>query len=138
MRDGSKVQLTESPTLLSSSRTDKVEYIHEVFNYVSAKTFKDRWTRYTDQLATSHFFDYSGWRFFPQDKKIVNLATQRAYSTQSVELLKSYGFLEVREKERGLAAKVGHHFGTPVGIGTIADTDVFFALLEKLFGISWA
>lgn len=137
MRSGERVQLTEQPTWFGSSKRDKVEAIQEIYDVVSKKSFEFRADKYVLQLNEKGYFDYSGWRFFPEEHKIVNLESQRAYSTSTAQLMKSYGFIAVASETDGAAEKLRQRIKGRAGIGTLQDTDVFFWLLEQYFGLRW-
>jgi hypothetical protein len=94
--------------------------------------------KYVEQLEANQFFDYASWRFFPNERKIVCLETKRPYSTDSAHLLKSYGFIRVQDSKDGIVAKVAKTWGTrQIGFSTLRDTDVFFAMMRKYFGLAW-
>ena len=137
MRSGERIQLTEQPTWLGSSKMDKVEKIQEIYNIVSEKSFQTRINKYVQQINEKGYYEYTGWRFFPKDQKLVNVETQRAYSTQAAQLLRSYGFIAVSNEADGTAEKLRQRMKGPVGIRTLQDTDVFFALLNHYFGLHW-
>ena len=91
------------------------------------------------QVNDAGYYEYNGWRFYPQQRKIQHLKNNRYYDLSSINLLKSYGFVAVKEKNEGLGSKLFKSLvGNQVGIGTLIDTDVFFALLKHYFGISWS
>jgi len=69
MNSGEKVQLTEQPTWLSSSKPEKVEKIERIFARVSEKTFHNRAQKYLEQVNRRGFFEYSGWYFYPDKRK---------------------------------------------------------------------
>jgi hypothetical protein len=137
MRTGETIQLTEQPTLFSGGRPRNVERIEEIFETVSSKTFEGRLEKYLKQLEANQFFAYSGWRFYPSNRTIVNMETQQTFSTTSVKLLRSYGFIEVQQEADGIASTMGRAFRGKVGINTLRDTDVFFKLLDKFFALRW-
>ncbi|MCI5115544.1 MAG: hypothetical protein D3921_14005 [Candidatus Electrothrix sp. AW1] len=136
MKTGENVQLTEQPTFFSNSKLSKVERIQEIFNVISEKTFKNRLQKYLIQLENQGYFEYSGWHFDPEHSKIINTKTKRAYLINEVKLMKSYGFIEVVESN-GIGSKIRRNIKGKVGINTLGDGDVFFALLKHLFGLSW-
>ena len=138
MRSGEDVQITEQPTWTSDSKVSRVEQLEAIFDRVEAATYASRMEKYLSQLEDRRFFEYAGWHFYPEDRKIIQLATRRAYSTDSSELLRAYGFLEVRDRADGVGAKVRRFFRGPTGINTLRDTDVFFALLSRFFGLTWS
>jgi hypothetical protein len=137
MRTGERVQLTEQPTWLGSSKVDKVERIQEIYNLVSAKTFENRLKKYLDQLKSFGYFEYASWRFYPDQKKVINTETQRAYSSQTSKFMRSYGFIEVISEADGLGARLSQKVKGQIGITTLHDTDVFFALLKHQFNLTW-
>ena len=137
MRSGERVQLTEQPTWLGSSRLEKVEKIQKIFEVVAAKTFQSRVSKFVSQIQAKGFYEYAGWRFFPSHKKIVNFQTKHAYSTQTAKFSKSYGFVQVEGESDSVGDKIARRFKGAVGIGTLSDTDVFFALFKHYFGIAW-
>jgi len=137
MKTGEKVQLTEHPTLFFNSRAAHVERIDEIFNAVSERTFQGRLQKYLTQLQTQQFFEYSGWQFHPGTQTVVDSETKQMYSTRSAKFLRSFGFIEVREGPDGFGAAIDRTFGGRVGINTLRDTDVLFALLSKFFGLAW-
>ena len=83
------------------------------------------------------YYEYNGWRLYPKQRKIQDLKNNKYFDLNSVNLLKGYGFITVKEKNEGLGSKLFKSLvGGEVGIGTLIDTDVFFALLKHYFGIS--
>jgi hypothetical protein len=138
MRTGERVQLTEQSTWTGSSSTENVKTIEHIYSLVAEHTFESRMKKYLVQVRDSGYFEYSGWHFFPEQRKIINMDTKRAYSTQSSKLLKNYGFIEVISEAEGLGEKLKRKLNGPVGFGTLVDTDVFFALLRHNFGMAWS
>ncbi len=137
MKDGGNVQLTEQPTMFSNSRLDEIDRIQNIFIRISDKTFNSRVAKYTKQLEVNEYFTYAGWRFYPQQRKIVNIEKSRSYSLESTKLLKSYGFITVVDMNESVAEKLSRKISGDIGINTISDTDVIFALLKGLFNIEW-
>lgn len=137
MKSGENIQLTEQSTMTYTSKLERVEHIQNIFNTVSSKSFNARVSKYIKQVENQGFYEYSGWRFFPEQKKLINIETKRAYSTQATSFLKSYGFIEVVSKAEGLGEKLSRKIKGSVGINTLIDTDVFFALLKHFFNLEW-
>lgn len=138
MRAGDVVQLLEQSTLFSSSENEKVEKIQEIFDVICAHTFDNRLRFYTDQLASTGYFEYSGWRFYPAQNKVTNIDSKQTYSLPTVTLWKNYGFIELKHVgKRTLAQQAVDLYRGPISINTLPNTDVFFALLKHYFNISW-
>lgn len=137
MSSGEKVQLTEQPTWLSSSKIAKIAEIERIFKIVSERTYQHRMQKYLDQVKTEGFFHYSGWYFYPDKRKILNVEKGRAYSIDAIDMLISYGWIEVREQAESLGQKISRKIKTNLGINTLQNTDVFFALLKHFFNLEW-
>lgn len=59
-------------------------------------------------------------------KKIQDIKNNKYYDLNSVNLMKGYGFVAVKEKSEGFGSKIIKSLtGGQVGIGTLIDTDVF-------------
>lgn len=138
LKDGENVQVTEQPTWTSSSKEDKVEMLQTAFDLVCKHTFQQRVTKYTNQIQLHGYFEYSGWRFFPDQQKVIDVGTSKAYPIQGTQFLRSYGFIEVKGSAEGFGQKMLKQItGKRIGIGTLDDPDVFFALLAHYFKLSW-
>lgn len=139
VKSGELLQVTEQPTWLSDSKLSSVEHVENLFAVISQKSWDNRVQKYTRQVNDVGYYEYNGWRFYPNQRKIQELKNNKYYDLNSVNFLKSYGFIAVKEKNEGLGSKlIKSLVGGQVGIGTLIDTDVFFALLKHFFGISWA
>ncbi len=139
IKSGEMLQITEQPTWLSDSKLSSVEHVENLFSVISQKSWENRVNKYTQYLNDRGYFEYNGWRFYIKQRKIQNINDNKYYDLNSVNLLKSYGYIAVKEKSEGIASKIIKAFaGSQVGIGTLIDTDVFFVLLKHYFGISWA
>ncbi|MEY3785804.1 MAG: hypothetical protein RLZ75_9 [Pseudomonadota bacterium] len=138
MQTGETVQVTEQPTWLSNSKLEKVEQIQNIFNIVSEKTFQNRVNKYLTQVEKQGFFEYAGWLFYPEQKKIIDNIKKRAYSIKTTTLLKGYGYIQVKSEADGIGTKINNYLisGYPV-ISTLENTDVFFALLKHFFDFEW-
>ena len=139
LKSGELLQVTEQPTWLSDSKLSSVEYVENLFSIISQQSWDNRILKYTKNLDDLGYFEYNGWRFYTKQRKIQDVNKNKSYDLSSVNLLKSYGFIAVKEKHEGLGSKLFKSVvGGQVGIGTLIDTDVFFALLKHFFGISWS
>ncbi|MEQ1486423.1 hypothetical protein [Methyloglobulus sp.] len=134
---GEVIRLTEQPTWFSKSTLDRVEHVQNIFNHVSEKTFENRINKYTRQVEEQGFYEYSGWRFFPEQNKIIDIERKRAYSTLTTKFFKSYGFIKVVNEADGFGEKISNKFKDETGIHTLTNMDVFFALLKYYFNIEW-
>lgn len=137
MKSGENVQLTEQPTWFYDSKNEKVVHIQNIFNIVSEKTFQNRLKKYLNQVEKDGFFEYAGWHFYPEQKKIIDVEKKRAYSIQTTKFLKQYGFISVVNEADGFKEKIIRKINGNRGINTITDTDVFFVLLKHFFNLSW-
>jgi len=139
IKTGEMLQVTEQPTWLSDSKLSSVEYVENLFSVISQKSWDNRVQKYTNQVNDFGYYEYNGWRLYPTHRKIQCLKNNKYYNLNSVTFLKSYGFIAVEEKNEGIGSKlIKSIVGGQVGIGTLIDTDVFFALLKHFFGISWS
>ena len=138
VKSGELLQVTEQPTWLSDSKLSSVEYVENIFSVISQKSWDNRVLKYTKNIDDLGYFEYNGWRFYTKQRKIQDIKSNKCYDLSSVNFLKSYGFIAVKEKNEGLGSKlIKSLVGGQVGIGTLIDTDVFFALLKHYFGVSW-
>lgn len=138
VNSGELLQVTEQPTWLSNSKLSSVEYVEKIFAIISQNSWDNRVLKYTKNLDAFGYFEYNGWRFYVKQRRIQNINSNKYYDLNSVNLLKSYGFIAVKEINEGLGTKFFKSLvGGQVGIGTMLDTDVFFALLKHFFNISW-
>lgn len=138
MNTGITIQVTEQPTWTSNSKINNVQHIDEMFHRVSKKTWENRVNKYIRQVKELGYFDYCGWRFYPNQQKIVDIEKDRAYQINSTKFLRSYGYITVASMEVGLGAKILRRIiDKPRVINTIIDTDVFFALLKHYFHMQW-
>ncbi|QWV92082.1 hypothetical protein KP004_12715 [Geomonas oryzisoli] len=139
MRSGEQLQVTEQPTWLSDSKLSSVEYVENLFQVISKKSWDNRVRKYTNNIDNLGYFEYNGWRFYIKQRKLQDVSNNNYYDLGSVNLFKSYGFIAVKEKNEGLGSKLFKSLvGNQAGIGTLIDSDVFFALLKHFFGISWS
>ena len=142
MKDGEQVQVTEQSTWTHSSKQERVDQVQVAFDVICTQTFQQRAKRYTDQPQSIGYFEYGGWRFFPEQGKVIDSASTRAHAISHTQFLRSYGFIEIVPKNESIAAKfirkAKQEFnGSRYGIGTLTDTDVFFALLAHYFRLQW-
>lgn len=142
MRDGEVIQVTEQSTLLSSSKQERVNQLQSSYDFIAEKTFEQRAQKYITQLDANGYFDYGVWRFSPDQRKIIDTSSGKGHSISQIQLLKSYGFIEVVPANEGLVAKTLRKSkqelsGKRYGIGTLSDGDVFFALLAHYFQLKW-
>lgn len=137
MRAGDREQLTETPTFFGRSRSENVDKIEEIFAHASIRTFQQRAKKYLDQLHDQGHFEYSGWQFWPASRTVGEIGSEERYSTEGDEFLRSFGFLEVRRRSSGPLGALSAAIRRRTGIGTLRDTDVFYALLAQYFGLRW-
>ena len=142
MKDGEQVQVTEQSTLTSSSSQSRVWQLQKAYDEICAKSFDQRVKKYTDQVEASGFFEYNGWRFFPQQRKVVDTASKKAHAVTENQFLRHYGFIEVVPKQESFGSKLLRKSkqelsGNLYGFGTLVDSDVFFALLAHYFQMRW-
>lgn len=140
MSNDGEVRVTEKNGYLRSSDATVVDKIRQAYALISRKTYPQRLRRYIDQLESSNCFEYSGWKFYPTEGKIVFGA--QGYSVKRVRLLRHHGFLEVQIDDQSVMSKIKKGIGDlwtkkMFGINTTIDTDVFFSLLKERFGIEW-
>ncbi len=139
VKSGDLLQVTEQPTWLSDSNLSSVEHVENMFSIIAQKSWDNRVLKYTKNIDDLGYFEYNGWRFYTKQYKIQHIKNNKYYDLRSVDLLKSYGYIEVKEKNEGLRSKlINSLVGGKVGIGTLIDTDVFFALLKHFFEFSWS
>lgn len=139
IKSGELLQVTEQPTWLSDSKLSSVEHVENLFSVIAQKSWDNRVLKYTKNIDDLGYFEYNGWRFYTQQRKIQDIKNNKYYDLSSVNFLKSYGFIQVKEKNEGLGSKlIKSLVGGQVGIGTLIDTDVFFALLKHFFDVSWS
>ena len=139
VKSGELLQVTEQPTWLSDSKLSSVEHVENIFSVISQKSWDNRVQKYTRQVNDVGYYEYSGWRFYPNQRKIQEIKNKKYYALNSVNFLKSYGFIAVKEKNESLGSKlIKSLVGGQVGIVTLVDTDVFFSLLKHFFGMSWS
>jgi hypothetical protein len=81
------------------------------------------------------FFEYSGWFFYPKERKIVEAQKNREYQIDSIRLVKSYGWIRVERMKESLGDKLKKKITGNIGINTILDTDVFYSLLKHFFNL---
>lgn len=134
LKDGEHVQVTEQSTLMSSSKQVHIDQLQRAFEELCTKTFQQRAQKYVVQIQSTGLFEYSGWRFSPGQQKLIDADSGRAYTINELQFLRSYGFIEVVPTQESFTAKVLRKSkqelsGRMHGIGTLCDTDVFFALL---------
>ncbi|GAB6268834.1 MAG: hypothetical protein STSR0002_15760 [Smithella sp.] len=138
MNTGEIIQLTEQPTLISNNSLSDVERVQNIFNAISQKTWNNRVKKYEKQIQERGFFNYCGWNFYPQQKKVVDVEENRTYFANSTNFLKEYDIITVVSKDEGIGSKLLRKIGyKPRIINTITDTDVFFALLKHYFNLQW-
>lgn len=139
LKSGELLQVTEQPTWLSNSKLSSVEHVEDMFAVISEKSWNNRVQKYIKQINSVGWYEYNGWRFYPSQRKIQDLKNNKYYDSSRVNFLKSYGFIEIKEKDQGLGSKFFKILaGGQVGIGTLIDTDVFLFLLKNFFGVSWS
>ena len=137
MDSGEQVQLTEQPTWFSNSKDENVKKIENIFSVVCEKSFQQRVMRYVEQVEKLGFYEYSGWHFHPQKKEIVDYSNNHKYHLDNIKILRSYGFIEIKNKQESIGEKFSQKFKGTVGINTLKNTDVFFTLLKHFFNLEW-
>lgn len=135
MQSGELVQVTEQPTWFSESKLERVEKLEEIFAIVCAKTFPRRLQRYEQQVQARGFFEYAGWRFYPTDGKLIDVANRRAYAAAQSKFARRFGFVSLTDQRQ---SAIQQRLSKEVGFSTLSDSDVIFELLRKHFGISWS
>ena len=136
-QDGSSWALLLLPHYFEEKQTrEKATSVTQLYSRLAEKTFVYRMERYLQIIEEFGCFSYDGKRFFPDGSVLdstgqVNLRTGRVYKRPFevfVRLPKSIG------------KKLIHRFvkDQDFVISTKHDADVFFALLEKLYGIRWS
>jgi len=139
VKSGEHIQVTEQPTWLSDSKISSVEHIENQFSIIANKSWNNRLNKYVDQVKDSGYYEYSGWRFYPQQKKIKDLTKDKTYDLDSIVLSKTPTYIIVKKKNEGIASIfIRNMIGKDVIIGTLTDPDVFFTLLKHFFDISWS
>lgn len=118
-----------------------IEKIRELFIKVSNKTFKNRLGFYERQVNENGYFVYFGGKFFPS-KKIILLDGVK-YSTETHQFLRSYGSIEFKKNNESIFDKMKRTAkreltGNVPSLGTLKDSDVFFYLLDRYYGIRWS
>lgn len=142
MRDGEAVQVTEQSTLLSSSKQERVDQLQATYDFICENTFDQRARKYVVQVEANGFFDYGKWRLAPSQQKFIHVATGKGYSVADLQFIRDYGFIEIVPANEGLVAQALRKSkqevtGKRLGIGTLSDGDVFYALLSHYFHIKW-
>ena len=138
LKSGEKLQVTEQSTWFSDSRTSIVQSISSSFSIISEKTWNARIQKYMKQVNDKGFFEYNEWCFYPSQKNIKNIQTNKVYELGSVNLLRHSRCILVKEKNISFISKLIQFFirKDPLII-TITDTDVFFKLLHHYFNLNW-
>lgn len=137
MKTGQIVKIIEQ----ISWKTDKCEpeKAESFFNIISQKTLRNRALIYDKQVKEQGCFEYSGWNFFPKDKKIVDTKRNETYFINETTFSREYGVVHVSRRNEGLGSKfLKKVVGGGRSISTIRDTDVFFALLKHYFNLAWS
>ncbi len=138
IKSGEFLQVTEQPTWTYDSKLNHVQHIERMFSNISKKSWDNRLQKYIKQVNNSGYFEYNGWRLYPDKNMIESIENNKCYYINSINFLKSYGFITIREKNENLILKILRiFFGKKVIINTLIDTDVFFALLKYYFKVSW-
>jgi hypothetical protein len=110
--------------------------LRQAYAVLAEKTFSTRSRAYLSQLAEKHYFRYSGVKFwedgwFADGKKrfeVKNCSTGR-YPFY-------LAFSETAKTKPGFFQRFSS--GPPeIRVKTSTDEDVFFAMLQKLYGLSW-
>jgi len=141
MRNGDQIQVSEKSTWTYSSKQEKVDLLQTAYDTICEKTFAQRAKKYVDQLESSGFFEYGGCKFFPSEGKII-VDGGRTYLVNETEFLLAYGYIEMVPKQENLGKKFFRKAKQELGVGrpsirTLADLDVFFALLNHYFNLRW-
>lgn len=138
MRTGEQLQVTEQATWTSSSNPEIVDFIDNAYIEIAQKSWNRRCEKYLTTLNNHGYFQYGGYKFYPNTKKIVKVATGEQYSKD--ELKFSRGATTLYGKVKGksnVLKKLWTGDDSEIVIGTMCDTDVFYALLSQYFGLSW-
>jgi hypothetical protein len=115
----------------------RAEQMISIYEELSRHTFANRLARYTDQILTSNWFVYDSKRFmvngdvFSGNGKLIMNVRERV-------LLRHPFFVQCSKRSDAttttttMIARL-----TAPSIKTYYDRDVFFALLDQLYGIRW-
>lgn len=137
-KNGQQLQVTEQPTWVSNSKLKTVERIENMFSKISEMSKTSRIKKYTSQIEKFGYFDYSGWRFFTRELKVVHIAKNKEFRLSEVSLLKSYGFISIKPNSESLISKfLSKAFNEVRDISTITDTDIIFPIYKKYLSVSW-
>lgn len=115
--------------------TDKCKEFYNGYFYLSKKTFLNRYKGYLKDLNELGYFKYENTKFHI-DGKIIQ-KNGKAIHYKDAGFYKTAFGLEIRNKTEGLHKKVWRSAWGPSEISTDLDQDIFFFLLEKLFGLRW-
>ena len=118
-----------------SRRSSKISDAYNAFRYISSKTYDSRLQRYINSIKSNGYFDYiyltpryrlKTCRFFTDGLVEIN---RKSFNINEVKLNSIPLFLEFIFTE-GI-------FGKKICLSTAVDRDIFYALIEELYNISW-
>ena len=109
---------------------DSTESVIAKFNEISKRTFARRADKYLGALAEHNYFDYDGKRIL-KDGDIQSDKWTASFRRDAPWLKRPFSIYYEK--------KPGGFFRSALKyeINTLRDSDVFFTLLAKLFGLSW-
>lgn len=116
----------------------KTQSLFEAYRSISERTFGYRALGYLDQLQTSGFFAYSGYRFFTNGNIANDKNGKVLYNIHRDHLLATDNSFElsIRRDSQGvldgLKSRLGTHF-----ISLWVDRDVFYYLLYTVYRLSF-
>ncbi len=137
MNTGQEIKVIDQPTWTSGNTLADVEHVQKIFDEISQKSWNIRVQKYENQIKERGYYSYAGWDFYPKEKKIFHVKTNKPYFINTTNFSREFGFVHVASKDEGIGAKLLKKVVGSRGIDTIIDTDVFFALFKHYFGIQW-
>lgn len=130
----------ETAPWYSGPNEEIIKKIRDIYIKIADATFDQRFMMYVNKMCDSGFFDYAGWKLFPDQNRFELKSI--SYHLGSYTLGRSTGntgHIELAEKNDNLGGKMKKFLlsSVPPRIDTVKDPDILFAILEKYFGIRW-
>ena len=135
---GEKINLIEKPGMFLNSNKSNIKSIIDFYILCTNSTFENRISKYIKDIKDRGYFSYGEFYFYPISKII--RFEDIEFSAETIDFMRGYGYIELRKKNCGMLDRLKRELSMSKTymIDTLTDTDVFFSLLDRFFGLQWS
>jgi hypothetical protein len=136
--DSNEKELTANTWTYKTHGSDKCESFYDGYVYLMKKTFDQRLMIYIKSVEEKGFFTYSDTKIYPDGSIIDKKGNSCSIHNKTVSRSPFYITIKQKESTMNIGEKAKDKLlGSGITISTNYNTDVFFYLLKKYFGLSW-